>query len=202
MVIQMVLATDMSRHFDLLSQFETQIVRNQELRRKETAEMWLAMDDSQRRLVMQIPLKIADLGHCSLPMKQHTAWVRRLETEFFLQGDREKAAGLRASPLMDRDHAGLSAAENQVGFFRVMIIPLFRAWVEVFPACLPLLQQAEANLEHYTEAARRSKFDNMSPLSSVGNVSTASPRKSKSAFRLVLGGRKTGDGQQQRSEDV
>lgn len=168
MVIQMVLATDMSRHFDMLSQFETQIVQNRELRaNKSPQELWLAMCDDQRRLVLQIAIKVADLGHLALPMDIHSVWLERLQEEFFDQGDREKAAGLRPSPLMDRDLPGLCAPENQIGFIRVMVLPLFKAWVEVFPACAPLLIQVEANLDHYNvlhhgsrksmeEAARKS----------------------------------------------
>jgi len=107
MVIQMVLATDMSRHFDMLSQFETQIVQNRELRaNKSPQELWLAMCDDQRRLVLQIAIKVADLGHLALPMDIHSVWLERLQEEFFDQGDREKAAGLRPSPLMDRDLPG------------------------------------------------------------------------------------------------
>jgi hypothetical protein len=68
MVIQLVLATDMSRHFELLSQFETQVVGKRELRGKSTEEMWKAMTDSQRLLVLQIALKvrITSANHFSL----------------------------------------------------------------------------------------------------------------------------------------
>jgi hypothetical protein len=63
MVIQMVLATDMSRHFDLLSQFETQIVQNRELRENRSPkELWQAMSDEQRRLVLQIAIKVEKRG--------------------------------------------------------------------------------------------------------------------------------------------
>jgi hypothetical protein len=59
MVIRVVLATDMSRHFELLSQFETQVVQNRELRGKDGANaMWEAMNDSQRLLVLQIAMKV------------------------------------------------------------------------------------------------------------------------------------------------
>uniref|UniRef100_A0A7S1X2V9 PDEase domain-containing protein n=1 Tax=Tetraselmis chuii TaxID=63592 RepID=A0A7S1X2V9_9CHLO len=150
-VIQIVLATDMSRHFELLSQFETQIVQNRDLKgRGGASSMWAAMNDAQRMLVLQIAMKVADIGHCALPMDVHRVWVHRLETEFFLQGDREKEAGLPVSPLMDRKLLGATAPENQVGFFKVIVLPLLRAWTEVFPSSSPLLEQAEANLSFYS----------------------------------------------------
>lgn len=43
----------------------------------------------------------------------HQRWVKCLETEFFRQGDREKAAGIPISPLFDRDKPGVT--KSQVG---------------------------------------------------------------------------------------
>lgn len=43
------------------------------------------MDEGQRLLTMQMAIKVADLGHCTLPWDQHYAWVQRLEAEFFEQ---------------------------------------------------------------------------------------------------------------------
>eukprot|EP00873_Tetraselmis_striata_P040930 jgi/Tetstr1/461194/TSEL_006331.t1 len=160
MAVELVLATDMSRHFDLLSQFETQIVKNRELLAKGAVhEMWQAMTDHQRTLTLQIALKVADVGHCALPMDIHREWVKRLEEEFFLQGDKEKARGqVKISALMDREKPGASAPENQIGFFKVIVLPTIKAWTDVFPGCLPLLEQAEANLRYYTAQAEQNKL--------------------------------------------
>jgi hypothetical protein len=35
----------------------------------------------------------------------------------------------------------LCVPENQIGFIRVMVLPLYKAWAEVFPTCAPLLNQ-------------------------------------------------------------
>jgi hypothetical protein len=59
-VIHMVLGTDMSRHFDLISQFEAKIVQNNKLREKKNPhELWANMDDNQRMLVLQMAIKVA-----------------------------------------------------------------------------------------------------------------------------------------------
>ncbi len=42
-----------------------------------------------------------------------TRWLERLEEEFFLQGDKERDAGLPISPLFDRTKQGVS--KSQVG---------------------------------------------------------------------------------------
>lgn len=63
MVIQMVLATDMSRHFDLVSHFTAQVVQNKELRAKATsAQMWASMNHAQRLLTLQVALKVCNGG--------------------------------------------------------------------------------------------------------------------------------------------
>jgi hypothetical protein len=58
-VIHMVLGTDMSKHFDLLSQFETKVMHNKKLRaKKNPQELWADMDDNQRMLVLQMAIKV------------------------------------------------------------------------------------------------------------------------------------------------
>lgn len=43
--------------------------------------------------------------------------------EFFAQGDRERAAGLPVSPMMDR--AATSHALSQINFIEFIVAPLF-----------------------------------------------------------------------------
>ena len=47
-------------------------------------------------------LKGADVGDLALPTELHKIWVERLQTEFFLQGDKERGANMPVSALMDR----------------------------------------------------------------------------------------------------
>ena len=54
----------------------------------------------------QIALKAADIGHVALPEHLHRLWVGRLQEEFFAQGDRERAAGMPISAMMNRHKAG------------------------------------------------------------------------------------------------
>jgi len=58
--------------------------------------------------LLQVAMKCADLGHLALDWNLHVAWVQRLESEFFAQGDQEKALGLPVSFLMDREKPGVS----------------------------------------------------------------------------------------------
>ena len=104
--IQLVLATDMSSHFDLAGRFATQIGQNKSLDGMTGAEKWRQMGDRGRLLTLQVAMKIADIGHCYTYLCQHREWLQRLEEEFFKQGDLEKEAGRKPSPLMDRGLPG------------------------------------------------------------------------------------------------
>jgi len=158
MLIQMVLATDMSRHFELLSQFNTKVASSLDLAGLKTSEKWKLMTDEQRFLTLQISMKVADLGHCALPLELHKAWTEALEEEFFRQGDMERELGMPISPLMDRFKPGATAPSNQIGFFKVVVMPLYTSLVKVFPQCQPLLDQAHANLTHWTALARQEQI--------------------------------------------
>jgi hypothetical protein len=68
-------------------------------------------DETERILSLQIALKVADLGHLAEALPVHQRWVKCLETEFFRQGDREKAVGIPISPLFDRDKPGVTKSQ-------------------------------------------------------------------------------------------
>eukprot|EP00775_Hariotina_reticulata_P007385 gene7385-7594_t len=62
-------------------------------------------------------LKAADLGHLAAPPAVHRQWVAALEEENFRQGDRERAAGLAVSPLMDRARGGITKSQCLAVYF-------------------------------------------------------------------------------------
>ena len=62
-------------------------------------------------------LKVADLGHTASTERVHLQWTKRLEAEFYAQGDQERERGMQVSPLMDRHQQGSQAgiSKSQVG---------------------------------------------------------------------------------------
>jgi hypothetical protein len=74
-------------------------------------------------------------------------WVNQLEEEFFRQGDVERAAGMTISPLFDRSKQGIT--KSQVGFFDIVIIPLFHTFSKVFGNCKPLLTYVMRNYRYW-----------------------------------------------------
>merc|ERR1712070_212211 len=100
-------------------------------------------------LALQIALKCADIGHLALAWPVHMRWVKRLEQEFFAQGDQEKKLGMpEVSFLMDSDKPGVS--ETQVGFFNFVALPLFRTLAAAFPNASPMNDAVEANFEKWS----------------------------------------------------
>lgn len=66
-------------------------------------------------MCVQVALKCADVGHLALPTDTHKVWVERLQSEYFLQGDRERENGMAISALMDRRKASkLSSSQVHI----------------------------------------------------------------------------------------
>ena len=141
--ISMVLATDMTSHFSIVSEFQRLVPSVPSVGDHSREEV----DKSTIDILLKTALKISDIGHLTATLDVHKKWVSRLEEEFFEQGDCERARGMKVSFLMDRSKPGVS--KSQVGFFDIVVFPLFKAWVDVFPASEPLLEHVTENYEYW-----------------------------------------------------
>ncbi|XP_068277892.1 3',5'-cyclic-AMP phosphodiesterase 4A isoform X2 [Nyctibius grandis] len=127
MVIDMVLATDMSKHMGLLADLKTMV---------------------EAKKVLRNLVHCADLSNPTKPLALYREWTRRIMEEFFGQGDRERARGLEVSPMCDRHSA--SVERSQVGFIDYVVHPLWEAWAElVHPAAQDILEALEHNRDWY-----------------------------------------------------
>lgn len=104
------------------------------------------VDEAERMLTLQVALKCADLGNLAADTPVYLQWVDRLEEEFFLQGDKERAAGLPISPLFDRTKQGVS--KSQIGFYDFVALPLMHAMTTAFPGVSPMQQHMTANYSY------------------------------------------------------
>ncbi|EEQ98169.1 cAMP-specific 3',5'-cyclic phosphodiesterase, putative [Perkinsus marinus ATCC 50983] len=84
-VIELILATDMAKHFAALTDLRL-LVRNSEFR----TVIQDHMNADERLLIFKACIKAADIGHTCLPWDQHYELSLRLAEEFFKQGDLEK----------------------------------------------------------------------------------------------------------------
>ncbi|KAF7259925.1 hypothetical protein EG68_02767 [Paragonimus skrjabini miyazakii] len=152
-IIRCILATDMSRHNDIVNQFNTVVLGDLEAMWTidcETNRPKWAVEKSSLNLVMMILIKVSDISNESRPLHVAGPWINRLLTEFFHQSDYEKLAGLPVAPFMDREKVTKSA--SQCGFIRFVILPLFEALSKLFPPLKDIiLQSAIDQLNYYTD---------------------------------------------------
>ena len=80
LIIDLVLATDMSKHFSLVTQFNL----GYEQQSKEEGKEFPLL------LKLQCIIKTADIGHCAKPVDLHVKWSMAISEEFFRQGDEER----------------------------------------------------------------------------------------------------------------
>ena len=99
LVIDMVLSTDMSCHFQQIKAAKNLLAAPE-----------LSVDKSR---ILSLVLHCCDVSHPSKPWAMHRHWTDLLLEEFFRQGDNEKELGLPYSPLCDRNTT--LVAESQIG---------------------------------------------------------------------------------------
>ncbi|XP_063529507.1 dual specificity calcium/calmodulin-dependent 3',5'-cyclic nucleotide phosphodiesterase 1-like isoform X2 [Cydia strobilella] len=107
LVIDMVLATDMSFHFQQLKNMRSLLT--------------LAEPTVDKSKAASLVLHCCDISHPAKRWDLHHRWTMSLLDEFFLQGDKERELGLPFSPLCDRNNT--LVAESQIGFIEFIVEP-------------------------------------------------------------------------------
>ncbi|XP_037882129.1 calcium/calmodulin-dependent 3',5'-cyclic nucleotide phosphodiesterase 1B isoform X3 [Glossina fuscipes] len=107
LIIEMVLATDMSCHFQQLKNMRNLLTLNE------------ATVDKPKAL--SLVLHCCDISHPAKRWNLHHRWTMLLLEEFFRQGDLERELGLPFSPLCDRNNT--LVAESQIGFIDFIVDP-------------------------------------------------------------------------------
>ncbi|CAF0802728.1 unnamed protein product [Didymodactylos carnosus] len=108
LVIDMVLATDMSFHFTQL---------------KNMKGLLSMPENIEKSKALALVLHCADISHPGKPWHIHHSWTENLLEEYFKQGEKEKELGLPCSPLCDRENT--LVAESQIGFIQYIVEPSF-----------------------------------------------------------------------------
>uniref|UniRef100_A0A3P9P6C4 Phosphodiesterase n=1 Tax=Poecilia reticulata TaxID=8081 RepID=A0A3P9P6C4_POERE len=151
MVIDMVLATDMSKHMNFLADMKTMVET-----KKVTSLGVLLLDNySDRIQVLQNMVHCADLSNPTKPLELYRKWTDRIMVEFFTQGDRERDKGMEISPMCDKHNASIE--KSQVGFIDYIVHPLWETWADlVHPDAQDILDTLEDNREWYQSMIPRS----------------------------------------------
>ncbi|TPP67046.1 cAMP-specific 3' 5'-cyclic phosphodiesterase 4D [Fasciola gigantica] len=144
MTIDMVLATDMSKHMSLLADLKTMVET-----KKVAGSGILTLDNySDRMQILQNMIHCSDLSNPTKPLALYRQWTKRIMEELFRQGDREREKGMELSPMCDRNTA--SEEKTQVSFIDYIVHPLWETWSElVHPDAQKILETLEDNREWY-----------------------------------------------------
>ena len=148
-VIEMVLATDMAKHFELVGMIRAMIAP-------------VKMEDAGTRLFLfRMMLKCADIGHAAKTWELHERWSLRIVEEFFKQGDAEKSKGLPVSMYCDRattDISKVHPTQSQKGFLDNIAFPLFSSLSDLLQSDdihTDCVQQIENNAVHWTRRQKK-----------------------------------------------
>ncbi|RXN22773.1 cAMP-specific 3, 5 -cyclic phosphodiesterase 4C-like protein [Labeo rohita] len=144
LVIDMVLATDMSKHMSLLADLKTMVET-----KKVTSSGVLMLDHYNDRIqVLRNMVHCADLSNPTKPLAVYRQWTERIMEEFFRQGDKERERGMEISPMCDKHTA--SVEKSQVGFIDYIVHPLWETWGDlVHPDAQEILDTLEDNRDWY-----------------------------------------------------
>ncbi|KAI5624239.1 high affinity cAMP-specific 3',5'-cyclic phosphodiesterase 7A isoform X2, partial [Silurus asotus] len=111
----LILATDISRHDEYLSEFRAHLNRAD-----------LHLNNSQdRHFILQMALKCADICNPCRPWHLSKLWSHKITEEFFRQGDIERRKNLEVSIHCDRNT--YTVGKIQIGFIS-FVEPLFAEW--------------------------------------------------------------------------
>ncbi|XKL67659.1 hypothetical protein PGB90_003150 [Kerria lacca] len=119
-IIRCILATDMARHNEILTQFRDAVTEGFDFK-----------NQLHINLLCMILIKVADISNEARPMNVAEPWLDKLFKEFFTQSDTEKKEGLPVTPFMDRDK--ITKPSSQCSFIGYVLLPLFEALVQLFP---------------------------------------------------------------------
>lgn len=162
LVIDMVLATDMSFHFQQLKNL------------KGLLSMPESIDKSK---ALSMVLHCADIGHPAKEWNLHYKWTNLLLEEFFTQGDREKELGLPISPLCDRN--SVLVAESQIGFIDFIVDPSFVLMSEMLEKIIMHLlkeQRTSSSTSIAEDQAYEVKKDKSTSTTSLHSSTSSSSR--------------------------
>ena len=139
----MVLATDMSSHFEFIAKFKNKI-----------NGAGLQFNDAKdRQLCMDVAIKCGDINNAAKSLEISTQWAANIMEEFFKQGDEERKLGLPISMFMDRQTTVISKC--QVGFIDYIVIPLYEVWDQFMndKGLFPAMDNLKTNRDYWKRQA-------------------------------------------------
>jgi len=153
-ITELILATDMTRHFNLVEKFN-----------EKYANCSLPMATFEDKIALyKMCMKCADIGHAGKTVELHHKWSLKVAEEFFHQGDLEREQGLPISMFCDRLNVDLSASQSD--FILKLVKPLFRAVNAVVRSSTiesVIIEQLDVNQTFWRNQVQRKKRASVAP---------------------------------------
>ncbi|XP_037608615.1 high affinity cAMP-specific and IBMX-insensitive 3',5'-cyclic phosphodiesterase 8B isoform X1 [Sebastes umbrosus] len=152
-IIDMVLATEMTRHFEHVSKFANSI--NKPMAAIEETSTSSDCDGQanirnspeNRLLIKRMLIKCADVANPCRPLELCIEWAGRISEEYFAQTDEEKSQGLPVvMPVFDRNTC--SVPKSQISFIDYFITDMFDAW-DAFASLPGLMEHLSENYKYW-----------------------------------------------------
>ncbi|XP_049519008.1 high affinity cAMP-specific and IBMX-insensitive 3',5'-cyclic phosphodiesterase 8B [Dermacentor silvarum] len=160
-VIDMVLATEMTKHFEHLSKFLNAF---QKPLQGDTTFNVEDEDDNMLRsseniiLIKRMLIKCSDVSNPARPIHLCIQWAQRIAEEYCAQTDEEKRRGLPVvMPAFDRVTCKIST--SQLGFISYFVRQMFRAWSD-FGEIPELMEYVEQNYVYWSDKDKDSRSAN------------------------------------------
>lgn len=146
LMIDMILETDMSRHFEIMNKFRGKLLA-------------FSLDNADDKgMVLGMGLKCADIGHSAKDLELHNKWTQLVCEEFFRQGDVEKSRKQAVSMYCDRETTDIP--KSQAGFLKNICLPLYDLWCTYLTSeiiVVSCLKQLEKNHRYWDNRYKEKK---------------------------------------------
>ncbi|XP_078142868.1 high affinity cAMP-specific and IBMX-insensitive 3',5'-cyclic phosphodiesterase 8B isoform X7 [Centroberyx gerrardi] len=148
-IIDMVLATEMTRHFEHVNKFVNSINKPMAAIEDSDCEGQANIRNSpeNRLLIKRMMIKCADVANPCRPLELCIEWAGRISEEYFAQTDEEKRQGLPVvMPVFDRNTC--SVPKSQISFIDYFITDMFDAW-DAFASLPGLMEHLSENYKYW-----------------------------------------------------
>uniref|UniRef100_A0A8C7XBE8 3',5'-cyclic-AMP phosphodiesterase n=1 Tax=Oryzias sinensis TaxID=183150 RepID=A0A8C7XBE8_9TELE len=150
-VIDMVLATEMTRHFEHVSKFVNSINKPmaaiEETSTCSESQTNFRNSVENRLLIKRMLIKCADVANPCRPLELCIEWAGRISEEYFAQTDEEKRLGLPVvMPVFDRNTC--SVPKSQISFMDYFITDMFDA-LDAFAGLPVLMEHLSENYKYW-----------------------------------------------------
>ncbi|XP_058433428.1 high affinity cAMP-specific and IBMX-insensitive 3',5'-cyclic phosphodiesterase 8A isoform X2 [Marmota monax] len=153
-IIDMVLATEMTKHFEHVNKFVNSVNKplatleqDEETEKDQEAVNTMLRAPENRTLIKRMLIKCADVSNPCRPLEHCIEWAARISEEYFSQTDEEKQQNLPVvMPVFDRNTC--SIPKSQISFIDYFITDMFDAW-DAFVDLPDLMQHLDNNFKYW-----------------------------------------------------